>query len=298
MPLIPVPTNATCHPVHVEFFLRENTIGNQEENVPEATDGRCSGSEGDSVPNLVPRSPDTSTRSKDDPGRPAVVDPKVDSAPVPCMQDSLPGPHVLAADTVLGSPMVQSPGGDSSLVSSSSSSGSGVSGSASPTPGVVSPMAARPGTRLQHGIHKPKVYTDGTVRYGLYTSSGEPQNHNEALQDDKWKKAMDDEFGALQRNDTWHLVPAKSRANVVDCKWVYKIKKRYDGTIDKYKARLVAKGFKQQYGIDYEDTFSPVVKVATIRLILSLVVSKGWSLKPLDMQNMFLHGVLEEEVYM
>jgi histone deacetylase 1/2 len=109
---------------------------------------------------------------------------------------------------------------------------------------------------------------------------------------------MDVEFDALLKNKTWHLVPPQKGKNVIDSKWVYKIKRKSDGKIERYKARLVAKGFKQRYGIDYEDTFSPVVKAATIRLILSLAVSRNWCLKQLDVQNAFLHGYLEEEVYM
>jgi hypothetical protein len=108
---------------------------------------------------------------------------------------------------------------------------------------------------------------------------------------------MDNEIEALHRNKTWHLVPCIPNTNVIDIKWVYKIKRKADGTIDRYKARLVAKGFKQCYGIDYEDTFSPVVKATTIQVILCIVVSNGWSLRQLDLQNVFLHGVLEEEVF-
>jgi histone deacetylase 1/2 len=109
---------------------------------------------------------------------------------------------------------------------------------------------------------------------------------------------MDAEYNALIDNKTWHLVPPKRGINVIDCKWVYKVKRKSDGSLDRYKARLVAKGFRQRYGIDYEDTFSPVVKPATIRTILSVVVSRGWSLRQLDVQNAFLHGYLEEDVYM
>jgi histone deacetylase 1/2 len=93
---------------------------------------------------------------------------------------------------------------------------------------------------------------------------------------------MESEYQALLRNKTWHLVPQPQGRNVIRCKWVYKVKCKANGTFDRYKARLVAKGFKQHYGIDYENTFNPVVKAATIRLILSIVVSRNWSLRQLD----------------
>jgi histone deacetylase 1/2 len=108
---------------------------------------------------------------------------------------------------------------------------------------------------------------------------------------------MDIEYNALLKNNTWHLVPPKKGSNIIDCKWVFKVKLKADGTLDKYKARLVAEWFKQRFGIDYEDTFSPVVKMSTIRVILSIAISRGWSLRQLDVQNAFLHGILEEEVY-
>ena len=153
-------------------------------------------------------------------------------------------------------------------------------------------------TRLQKCIRNPKIRKDGTIPYGMLCISGEPAKLSDALKDPKWKKAMDEEYGALMKNKTWHLVPGQRGKNIIDCKWVYRIKRKANGSIDRYKARLVAKGFKQRYGIDYEDTFSPVVKAATIRLVLAIAVFRGWSLRQLDVQNAFLHGVLEEEVYM
>lgn len=90
------------------------------------------------------------------------------------------------------------------------------------------------------------------------------------------------------------LVP---KEDVVECKWVYRIKQKADGMLDIYKAKLVAKGCKQRYGIDYE-RFSTVVKAAIIRIVLSSAVSRRWTFKQLDVQNVFLHGILEERVYM
>jgi histone deacetylase 1/2 len=126
---------------------------------------------------------------------------------------------------------------------------------------------------LQGGIVKPKQYTDGCIRWCNTCVTGEPSTIQEALSNPCWKQAMQDEYDALLRNHTWHLVPYKKGANLIDCKWVFKIKRKSDGTIDRYKGRLVAKGYKQRYGLDYEDTFSPVVKIATIRLVLSIAVS-------------------------
>jgi histone deacetylase 1/2 len=132
----------------------------------------------------------------------------------------------------------------------------------------------------------------------LLTATGEPSTLAEALDDVRWREATNDEYQDLMDNKTWHLVPPSSTCNIIDCKWVYHIKKNVDGTIDRYKACLVAKGFKQRHGIDYEGTFSPVAKSATIRIVLTIVVSRSWSLRQLDVKNAFLHGVLEEEVYM
>jgi histone deacetylase 1/2 len=172
----------------------------------------------------------------------------------------------------------------------------------SPPPAAAS---LRPHTRSKSGIVRRKERTDGTVAWlaacladAQADPTAEPRNYQAAMSIPHWDAAMADEFQALLRNNTWRLVPPQSGINIIDSKWVFKVKKHADGTIERYKARLVAKGFKQRYGLDYADTFSPVVKPTTIRLLLSLAVTRGWSLRQLDIQNAFLHGVLEEEVYM
>jgi histone deacetylase 1/2 len=113
----------------------------------------------------------------------------------------------------------------------------------------------------------------------LLTATGEPSTLGEALEDVRWREAMNYEYQALMDNKTCHLVPSSSACNIIDCKWVFCIKKNVDGTIDRYKAHIVTKGFKQRHGIDYEETFSPVEKSAPIRLVLTIVVSPGWSLR-------------------
>ncbi|GKA17967.1 retrotransposon protein, putative, ty1-copia subclass [Tanacetum coccineum] len=155
-------------------------------------------------------------------------------------------------------------------------------------------------TRARAGKSFPRKFTDGTVPYNPNRRAffAVPTSHQLALTEPKWRTAMEDEFDALQKNNTWVLVPRPTGVNVVGCKWIFKLKQHPDGSIDKYKARVVARGFTQQYGVDYEDTFSPVVKPTTVRLILSLAVSRGWHLRQIDVSNAFLHGFLNEEVYM
>jgi hypothetical protein len=109
---------------------------------------------------------------------------------------------------------------------------------------------------------------------------------------------MNEEFDALLKNGTWSLVSPSPSMNIVGCKWVFRIKKKADGTIERYKARLVAKGFHQQPVIDFSETFSPVIKPITIRTMISIVVSAGWAIHQVDVSNAFLHGSLQETVYM
>ena len=106
------------------------------------------------------------------------------------------------------------------------------------------------------------------------------------------------EYAAFIQRETWTLVPRPIDANVVSCKWVYSLKYNPDGSIASYKARLVARGFSQAYGLDYHETFSPVARLSSIRVLFSIALAQSWPLHQLDVSNAFLYGDLDEQVFM
>ncbi|KAE8671632.1 hypothetical protein F3Y22_tig00111941pilonHSYRG00018 [Hibiscus syriacus] len=124
----------------------------------------------------------------------------------------------------------------------------------------------------------------------------EPETFEEASKSSEWMTTMKEEIDALQQNQTWDIVPKIKDVKPISCKWVYKIKRRPDGSIEKYKTRLVARGFSQQYGLDYDETFSPVAKLTTVRVLLA--ANKDWNLWQMYVKNAFLHGELDREIYM
>ncbi|KAG8494864.1 hypothetical protein CXB51_012444 [Gossypium anomalum] len=126
----------------------------------------------------------------------------------------------------------------------------------------------------------------------------EPCTVEDALAHPEWKLAVQAEFDALSANSTWTLVPLPPGWKVIGCKWLFKVKRNPDGTLDRRKARLVAKGYSQAPGCVFKETFSPVVKPATIRLILSVAVSKWWRLRQVDVNNAFLNGDLTDDLFM
>ena len=109
---------------------------------------------------------------------------------------------------------------------------------------------------------------------------------------------MDSKIDSIQNNQTWELVPLPKGKNSFPCKWVYKLKVTSDNAKPKYKARLVAKGFKQEKGVDFDEIFSLVVKMAPLCTMLAVVANEDMNLVQLDVKTTFLHGDLHEEVYM
>jgi histone deacetylase 1/2 len=132
-------------------------------------------------------------------------------------------------------------------------------------------------TRSKNGISKRRAYS-ASVQF-VASSQVEPNSFKAASTIPEWQSAIREELDALHAQGTWDLVPLPPAKNLVGCKWVYKIKKNADGSIARHKARLVAKGFSQEEGIDYNETFSPVVKPTTVRLVLALAAQFNWSLR-------------------
>eukprot|EP01018_Ginkgo_biloba_P023828 Gb_00935 [translate_table: standard] len=127
--------------------------------------------------------------------------------------------------------------------------------------------------------------------------NNEPQSFDEAVNKVQWQNAMEEEFGALVRNDTWTLMELPLDKDVIGTKWIYKTKYKSDGSIDKHKARLVAKGYAQQEGIDYTYTFAPVSKMDIIKIMLVLAAQHGWIIYQMDVKSAFLNGYVNEEIY-
>ncbi|RVW21205.1 Retrovirus-related Pol polyprotein from transposon RE1 [Vitis vinifera] len=119
----------------------------------------------------------------------------------------------------------------------------------------------------------------------------------EAEKDDKWIEAMKEELRMIEKNDTWELVDSPQHRKVIGVKWVYRTKLNADGSVNKYKARLVVKGYSQVFGVDFSETFAPVARLDTIRMLLALTAQKGWKTYQLDVKSAFLNGYLQEEIY-
>ncbi|KAH9290269.1 hypothetical protein KI387_034386, partial [Taxus chinensis] len=127
-----------------------------------------------------------------------------------------------------------------------------------------------------------------------------PERFDEAMHVDarkKWEQAMDEEHQALMENQTWDLVKLPEGKRTLQNKWVFRVKDE-EGGKKRYKAQLVVKGFAQKQGIDFDEIFSPVVKVTSIRTVLGIVAVEDLHLEQLDVKTAFLHGDLKEELYM
>ncbi|RVW37574.1 Retrovirus-related Pol polyprotein from transposon RE1 [Vitis vinifera] len=125
----------------------------------------------------------------------------------------------------------------------------------------------------------------------------EPAEFEEAEKDDKWIEAMKEELRMIEKNDTWELVDRPQHRKVIGVKWVYRTKLNADGSVNKYKARLVVKGYSQVFGVDFSETFAPVARLDTIRMLLALTAQKGWKTYQLDVKSAFLNGYLQKEIY-
>ncbi|GJR99898.1 ribonuclease H-like domain-containing protein [Tanacetum coccineum] len=155
---------------------------------------------------------------------------------------------------------------------------------------------------VKYGVEKVVNYAnldhDSFCFASSLNRSVEPSCYEHAILDNNWIDAMNSEIEALNKNHTWIITDLPPNRKPIKCKWIYKIKYKSSEDIERYKARLVAKGFSQREGIDFYETFSPVVKMTTVGCVIALSVENKWPLFQLDVNNAFLYGDLDEEIYM
>ena len=166
---------------------------------------------------------------------------------------------------------------------------------------IALPKGFRP-SRNPHPIYNFLTYHRLSSPYYAFVSTlssiSLPKNVHEVLSHPDWKKAMVEEMASLHSTSTWDLVTLSTGKSPIGCRWVYTIKIGLNGQVDRQTACLVAKRYTQIYGSDYYNTFSHDVKMALVRLLLSMATMRSWLLYQLDIKNVFLHGDLAEEVYM
>jgi hypothetical protein len=160
--------------------------------------------------------------------------------------------------------------------------------------GHIHPMV----TRCTIGVLRPTVRLILTADMTTSPLNASPVHSSvpTAPTDPHWCRAMEEEYTALLANHTWDLVPRPPGTNVVTVKWLFHHKPTSDGSLDRYKAHWILRGFTQRLGVDYGETFSPIIKFATVPTVLSLALSSEWVIHQLDIKNAFLHGTLTEIV--
>jgi len=124
-----------------------------------------------------------------------------------------------------------------------------------------------------------------------------PSSYEEATNQQVWQDAMVEEHNSIMRNDVWEIVSRLEGKSVLTSRWLYKVKHAVDGNVEKYKARFVARGFSQREGVDYEETFAPVARYSSIRVVISIASEMGWSIHQMDVKTAFLNDIIEEEIY-
>jgi hypothetical protein len=148
---------------------------------------------------------------------------------------------------------------------------------------------------ILYNIEEEYLYASNDIK------SKDPWTYQEAINRNdghKWKEAMDEEINQLEKRNTWKWVSLPENRKAISSKWVYKIKENADGSIERYKARLVARGFTQEYGIDYNETFAPVVRSTTKRIMMAIAATEGWKIKQLDIKSAFVNATVDEDIYM